>query len=266
MIKNLVSGAKKYPIWTRLALDDIASINRRSIFGFFWEPVSYIFMVAVLSPLYALLMNMDFEWYVVYFSGGWLVWRFMSGLIGASCSTYIGVARYITQTKQPFSIYSYKLVLSHIYRLLLNLPVFIGIMLVYSDITQINIVGVLFAIFLFSVMGFSLSIVIGYITLKVRDIQAVVENIMRIAFFVTPVIWVDKMAVDLSAGNLNIAAKAAYLDFNPLYHYLIVMREPLLGEPISIASLNIVIVSTVISLITSIVVLKKFQHNIPYLV
>ena len=137
-------------------------------------------------------------------------------------------------------------------------------MLIYSDITQVNIVGVLCAILLFALMGFSLSIVIGYVTLKIRDIQAVVENVMRIAFFVTPVIWLDKTVVDLTSGNLNISAKVAYLDFNPLYHYLNVMRGPLLGEPMSISSLTIVTVGTMLTFILSIVVLKKFQGNIPY--
>lgn len=264
MIKELVLGAKKYPIWTRLALDDIAPMNRKSIIGFLWEPVSYIFMIAALSPLYALLMNMDLEWYIVYFSGGWLVWRFMSGIIASSCSTYIGAAKYITQTKQPFSIYSYRLVLSHIYRLLMNLPVFLVVMLIYSDIRLINVSGVLFAILLYALMGFSLSIIIGYITLKIRDIQVVVENIMRIAFFLTPVIWLDNTATDLASGNLNISAKAAYLDLNPLYHYLNVMRGPLIGEPVSTVSLNIVIVATLLFFVASVIMLKKCQHNIPY--
>ena len=264
MIKDLVSGFKKYPIWTRLALDHITPMNRRSTFGSLWEPVSYVFMIVVLSPLYSLIMNLDFEWYIVYFSAGWLVWRFMSGIISSSCTTYIGAARYITQTKQPFSIYSYSLVLSHIYRFLMNLPVFIMIMLIYSDITQINIAGVSYAILLFSLMGFSLSILIGHITLKIRDIQVVVENVMRIAFFVTPVIWLDKTVVDLTSGNLNISAKAAYLDFNPLYHYLNIMRGPLLGEPMSISSLIIVTMCTMLTFILSIVLLKKFQGNISY--
>ena len=250
----------------RLALDDIAAMNRRSILGFLWESGSYIFMVVALSPLYALLMNMELEWYIVYFSGGWLVWRFMSGIISSSCATYTSAAKYINQTKLPYSIYSYTLVLSHFYRFLLNLPVFLVVILMYADITRIDIAGLLVALFIFILMGFSLSIIIGYITLKIRDIRVIVENIMRIAFFITPVIWLDKTVTDLSAGSLKIAAKAAYLDYNPLYHYLIVMRAPLLGEQVPSLSLQIVIVSTAILFMVSIFMLKKVQQNIPYLV
>lgn len=266
MIKDLISGAQKYPIWARLALDDIISVNRRSVFGFLWEPISYIFMIAALSPLYASLMNIDLGSYIVYFSAGWLVWRLMSGLISSSCTTYIGAANYITQSKQPFSIYSYKLVLSHLYRFILNLPVFLTIIFIYSDIAGINILGVVGAMLLFIVMGFSLSITIGYLTLKFSDIRMVIDNIMRIAFFVTPVIWFDKVIVDLSAANLNIATKAAYLDYNPLYHYLIVMRSPLLGLEAPSHSLNIVSIVTVLSFIVALLILKKCQCNIPYLI
>ena len=47
-----------------------------------------------------------------------------------------------------------------------------------------------------------------------------VNNLMRVVFFLTPVIWMPEM----------LGLRSTYLDLNPFYHFLELFRAPLLGH------------------------------------
>jgi ABC-type polysaccharide/polyol phosphate export permease len=68
--------------------------------------------------------------------------------------------------------------------------------------------------------GLWMSLLVGMLALRRRDAMPAVAAAMQIMMFVTPVFWPK----DLLGPNLAFAA-----DFNPFYHLVRVMRDPLLG-------------------------------------
>jgi lipopolysaccharide transport system permease protein len=73
---------------------------------------------------------------------------------------------------------------------------------------------------LWMVDGVAMSLLLGGICARFRDIMPIVNSVMQIAFFLSPVIWKPE----------QLGALAIWLPLNPFYDMLEIVRAPLLGE------------------------------------
>jgi len=99
------------------------------------------------------------------------------------------------------------------------------------------------------------SIVFGILGVRFRDISEIILAMMGALFFLTPILWMPE-----SAGRGGILGP--YLTFNPFYHYMELIRAPLLGNPIEIFSWIVVLSITVIGIITAFAFNKMFSKQL----
>ena len=69
-------------------------------------------------------------------------------------------------------------------------------------------------------MDGALTLLLGTFCARFRDIQPIVNSVLQIAFFVTPVIWKPE----------QLGPRAVWLPLNPFYDMLEIVRSPLLGH------------------------------------
>ena len=82
-----------------------------------------------------------------------------------------------------------------------------------------------------------------------------VTNILQISLFLTPVFWAPE----------QLTGRAVLLmQFNPLYHLIALVRQPLLGEVPSITHWAAVIGMAIFGWILTIYVMGKLRHRIVY--
>jgi ABC-type polysaccharide/polyol phosphate export permease len=86
--------------------------------------------------------------------------------------------------------------------------------------------------------GIWLTFVFRIVGARYRDLSEVVQAVMRIAFLATPIIW---MPAQEGRGDVL----GAFLTCNPFYHFLELIRAPLLGNPIAPLSWLVVLFTTV---------------------
>jgi lipopolysaccharide transport system permease protein len=70
----------------------------------------------------------------------------------------------------------------------------------------------------------ALTLVLGAFCARFRDIQPIVNSVMQIAFFVTPVIWKPNQLGPSGIANLA---------FNPFFDLLEIVRGPILGSGVA---------------------------------
>ena len=99
-------------------------------------------------------------------------------------------------------------------------PVIVATILL-TDV-PINVVSLLFVpgLIVSFIFGFGAGLVLGTLTVFYRDLTFLVQAIMRLLMFMTPIFWV------LEGEGL----RAKITSFNPIQVYLNVVRAPLLGE------------------------------------
>jgi ABC-type polysaccharide/polyol phosphate export permease len=115
-------------------------------------------------------------------------------------------------------------VLRNLINLAHHLVIVIVVLLVYGCWRKMNLAGgAVGLVFLVANTGW-ISMFVGIVSARFRDIPQVVQSITQFAMFITPVFW--------PADRLQ-GAKHAVLDFNPFYHMLEAVRAPMMGAPIA---------------------------------
>jgi ABC-type polysaccharide/polyol phosphate export permease len=78
-------------------------------------------------------------------------------------------------------------------------------------------------------INFAAALPIGFVLsvacLRFRDLENTILSIMAVTFFVTPIIWLPEMAK---------GSRQFVLDFNPFYHMMEIIRDPMIGQPIEL--------------------------------
>jgi ABC-2 type transport system permease protein/lipopolysaccharide transport system permease protein len=69
--------------------------------------------------------------------------------------------------------------------------------------------------------GYFTTLVFGPICARFRDIPLVVQSLMQVIFFMTPIFWMPSA----------VSHRPMFIQGNPFYHFIQLIRAPLLGEP-----------------------------------
>jgi ABC-type polysaccharide/polyol phosphate export permease len=102
--------------------------------------------------------------------------------------------------------------------------------------------------------GIWVSILLGMVSARFRDVPPIVASIVQVVFFITPIFW--------SADGLGNHRWLA--DYNPLYAAIDVVRAPLLGQPTEPHAWLILVLVTVAGCIGSFAFFARFRTRIAF--
>ena len=104
--------------------------------------------------------------------------------------------------------------------------------------------------------GAWIAILFGMIGARFRDVQPLVGSVLQIAFFVTPIFW----QAQLVSGSMA----DALVNYNVLFHFIEIVRLPMLGQAPGAYSWIMVIGSTVIGWWVTMYMFSRFRRRVPY--
>ena len=217
---DIIEGARTSHLWGLLGWQDIRRRYRRSILGPFWLTISMGVLVAVLGTLYGALLKVEIASYVPHLALGFIVWTLISGLITDGCATFTGAESIIKQVDLPLSVHGYRVVWRNLLIFCHNAAIFVVVAIIFSIWPGWTGLLALPGLALICLNGVWVGLLSGLMSARFRDVPPLVDSIMRIVFFVTPIIWMPELLPD----------RAVLLDFNPFFHFLEVVRAPLLGQ------------------------------------
>jgi lipopolysaccharide transport system permease protein len=219
-ISDVRGGLRLWRLAWQLGWLDIRLRYRGSMLGPFWLTISTGVMVGSLGFLYAALFHMSLRDYLPYLALSQVLWGFLATLVSESCGVFTESEPVIRSIRMPFFVFAMRILVRNILVLAHNIFV---IVVVFAALWMWpGAVGLLAipALPLWVADGLALALLLGGICARFRDIHPIVNSVMQIAFFVSPVIWKPEQ---LGAG-------ARWLPFNPFYDMLEIVRGPLLGE------------------------------------
>jgi ABC-type polysaccharide/polyol phosphate export permease len=252
--RDLADGFIKSWMWGTLALQDIKLRYRGSVLGPFWLTISTLVMVTAMGLIYPHLFNVEIKTYLPYVMVGLVVWQFISGMTTEGCETFLRAESVIQQIPIPFSIHAYRTVCRNLIVLGHSFVIIpIGLLLLQQPIGW-RIVESIAGLVVLAVNGLWISILLGMVSARFRDIPPIVASFLQVAFFVTPVFWpIDAL------GDWKTA-----LALNPLFAALDVVRAPLLGLPTAQTSWAILLGSTILGWALTFALFARFRMRIAY--
>jgi ABC-2 type transport system permease protein len=259
-IGDLVEGWRQRQLWGHLGWQDIKQRYRRSVLGPIWITVSMAVTAVALGVLYAGLFGNDLSVQLPYILVGFIVWAFISGCISEGSEVFIANEGLIKQLPAPLSVHVYRLVWRQMLFFAHNLIVYAVMLVVFPQPLGWASLTVFPALVLLAVNGAWVALLLGIITTRFRDIAPIIQSIVQLLFFLTPIVWI----YDDLVKNAAVAGRARLVEFNPLLHFLEIIRQPMLGQPQHLRHWVIVLVITVVGWALTLVALRRYRSRVAY--
>src|SRR6267378_3466202 len=210
--RDLADGFSRVWMWSALAVQDIKLRYRGSMLGPFWLTISTLVMVVAMGVIYAQLFHQEPSTYLPFLTVGMIV---------EGCDTFLREAAVIQQVPIPFSIHAYRNVCRNFIVLAHNLLIVpLGLAIFSIPITW-EVLGIIPGLVLIAINGVWISILLGMVSTRFRDVPPIVASFLQVLFFLTPLIWPPELL-----GQWHPIAT-----FNPLFAAVDVVRAPLIGVP-----------------------------------
>lgn len=217
---DLAQGAQAFRLWGLLAWQDVRQHYRRSLIGPFWVTISMGVMVTALGLLFSTVFNTNLADYLPFLATGLVVWSLIASMVNEGCGAFINAESIIKQIKLPLSVHGYRVACRALIIFAHNLLILAIVALLFP--TRPGLIALLAApgLALLCLNGVWACLLFGLVSARFRDVPLITANFMQVAFFLTPVFWRPEALPE----------RAAVLQFNPFYHFLELVRAPLLGH------------------------------------
>jgi homopolymeric O-antigen transport system permease protein len=219
--RDLVAGLSRPWLWTGLAWNDIRQRYRGSLLGSFWITINIALLVLCLTLIFAKPLGSNRNGYAAYVAIGLVLWHFIQGTINDSCRVFVDSADTIRNSSMPLSVHVLRLLCRNTIVLGHNLLIVPVVLIVFGIRPGAWAWTVAPALLLLWFAIFWVSLLLGLLGARFRDISQVVSNLLQLLFFLTPLFW--------PLATLG-RARLWVLTLNPVYPFIDIIRSPLLGS------------------------------------
>jgi ABC-type polysaccharide/polyol phosphate export permease len=255
--EDLIGGLCKVELWGRIGWLDVKRRYRRTMIGPFWSTITLAVYVIAVGLVGAGLWNQQIRSYLPYLSSGMIVWTLISTIIIEACTLLVVGHALFRNVRFEYSILAYALVWR-------NFVVFAHNFVVYFVLTLILQPSLLGPVGLLAIPGIALVLVNGVwigllvsmFCLRYRDVQQIIQTLIQIMMLVTPIFW--------SAENLNGTNRIVFVQLNPIYRLIDVVRAPLLGKIPAMSSYLAVAAITIVGWTVTVLIFQRFRRRISY--
>ena len=223
---DFVRGARSRYLWGLLGWQDIRRHYRRSLLGPFWLTVSMGVLVGALGTLWGPLLKVDVAEYIPFLAAGFVVWTFIQGVATDGCTAFINAESIIKQVGLPLSVHVFRVVWRNLLIFFHNAVIFVVVAAIFSVWPGWTGLLALPGLILLCLNVIWAGLLLGIVSARFRDLPPIVESVVRILFFLTPIMWMPEL----------MPVRAFVLDLNPFYHLVELVRAPLLGQAPGLAS------------------------------
>lgn len=251
---DLWRGLLNVRLWGMLAWSDLRQQYRRSTFGPLWITLSLAVFIGALGFLYADLFNKPLEVFIPHLTLGVIVWRMLSGIIEQGCTSFIAGEGIIKQLYAPLSVHAYRVVARQVLIVAHHSIIFVVVAFAFRMTPTAQWLLAVPGFLLIVLTGVWVAILGGIVSTRFRDVPQMVSAITQVIFFLTPVIWIADL----------VPQRAIFLYYNPFYHYIELVRAPLLNRPVDLWHWQFAGAAAVAGWIVTLLAYRKFRSRIAY--
>jgi ABC-type polysaccharide/polyol phosphate export permease len=234
----------KHPLWLLASLRksfkwawlDTVCRYRRSRIGPLWETINVLVSIlGVTLVSSSVLGSGSLVQAMPYVGLGIISWSAIATVITEGTTVFTKHASHIRGTSMGIDLYVGRTVFGSLITFCHHLILYaFGVLLLPIDVHWTNLLAIP-GIVLFYANAMWIVPFLGLLCARFRDIEQIIRNLVQLAFFVTPVFWkYDAISAD----------RKFIVDYNPLFYFLEIIRDPLLGQVPTVRAYLVVVVGT----------------------
>lgn len=254
--KDIVKGLLNINLSLYLAWSDIRQRYRRSTLGPFWITISTGVMVACIGLIFGNLFKSPMSEFLPFLASGLIIWGFIANCLTEATTVFVNSEAIIKQLPLPIFTHVLRMVARNFYIFLHNLAILPVVYLcVHKDVgwsvllffpgISILIVNILWV-----------SLFLGIICARYRDLSQIVVNILQVFFYITPIIWMPNLLPERTSIMV--------LEPNPLYHLIQIVRAPLLSQNPTVLNWFAPILLAIFGCLFTNFIFNKYKNRIAY--
>ena len=255
-VKDLMSSREKLYLALMLGWQDIRQRYRRSKLGPFWLTISMGVMIAMIGIVFGQVLNTPMEEYLPFLATGIILWTCFSTSVMEGSSAFIDAQGMIRQLNLPLSLYSIRVLWRNIVICGHNIIILPLVFLVVGRGITWDILWLIpgFIVFCWNMLW--VSILLGTFCTRFRDMPQIVNSLLQVFFYVTPIIWMP--------NTLNPRSANLLVDPNPVYHLVQLVRAPILGSSPTLMNWSVAVVMAIVGSMVALWFFGKYKKRIAY--
>jgi len=205
MIKSLQELWQYRALLWNLTQRELKARYRGSALGFLWTFVNPLLLMAVYALVFGVIQKSNIPHFTYFLFVGLLPWIWFSTSVGSGASTISDRRDLLTKVRFPAQVLPATVVATNLINFLLSLPLMValgGIVGVWPNVHALAFPLVLFTQLVFTL---ALTFIVSALNVRFRDLQHIVQNILTLWFFVTPVLYIPN-AIPAFARRLFLIA------------------------------------------------------------
>jgi len=218
-LSDLRIGFGDWRLWSLLGWQDIKQRYRRSTLGPLWLTISTAIQMAVMGLLGSFLFHNDIPRYLPFLCTGLLFWTMITAIVNDGATVFVSSISHLTQIRRALMTFIMQIVWRNLIIFGHNFIIYIVIALIFDVRPSLTIVLWPLGMLLGVVSVTWIALVAGILAARFRDIPMLIQSLLNIMFWVTPLVYYPEQLGD----------KVYLLDYNPFTHVIALMRDPLLG-------------------------------------
>jgi len=234
---------------------EIAGRYKQSILGYFWVVLNPFFQMAVMTVVFSKIMRVSIPGvpYFLFLYIGLLPWTFFTNALSSAMGELVGMGSLIKKIYFPRELIILATMLAKIVDLFLASLIFVLFMIIFRQPTKIWL-DLLVIPFIFSIQfifALGIGLFVSALNLFYRDVQYLMNLILMLWFYLTPVIYPVEMVPD----KLKII-----FSLNPMSVLINAYRQTILGG--TLPNLPHLAVAAIVSLMALIIgwgIFKKLE-------
>jgi ABC-type polysaccharide/polyol phosphate export permease len=255
--QDLAGGLRKSELWSRLGWLEVKRRYQRTVLGPFWTSISLALYVITFGIVGSGLWHLEIREYLPFFVSGMVAWFLVSIIVTEASSLFVSGQALFRNVKFEYSILAYALVWRNIIVFLHNLVVYVVIVgVLRPELIGFTALLAIPGVILIAVNGVWIALLCGLLCLRFRDVTQLVNSVMQISMLITPILWPPE--------TLEGSYRLIFVETNPFYHMVEMVRGPLLGNVPGATSYIVVLVITVGGWILTYRVFRFFRKRVAY--
>lgn len=277
--RDLVDGVRAWRLWSHLAWQDVRRRYRRSLVGPFWMTITMATTTLGLGVLFGILLHNQLSTFLPYIGAGMIVWGFVGGCLMEGPESFTASEGVIKLVPAPYTVYVLRTVWRQLITFAHNMVIYVVLLFCFfSALHQPYTMsgapchaGVICEPglgwnALLAIPGFLLliaamtaaSLALGIVAARFRDIKPLIAAVVQMLFFYTPISW------PLDTFKQQVGSAVWIIQLNPLFHFVQIVRQPMVGQAVDWWSWLIAGGLTVGTWLAAIGLMIRYRHRVAY--
>jgi len=252
-MRDLRDGVLRTPLAFSLALRELQTRYSRTTLGPLWITLAQAVWIGGVAVVFSQVFHQEFKPFLYFLATGMPVWTYIATVMTEAPTVFVNSRGALEQFSAPWTVQVWKrlMVVSWIFAQHMMIWV-VALLIVQPPITSYMLYALPGLAILF-VTGWGAMLLLGVLGARYRDLQPALALSMNFMFVLTPVFWDPALLGE---------DRPIMTHFNPFYHFLEIVRGPLMSRPVAQESWTFCIVTMVLMVVLGCITFARSRRTL----